>query len=79
MWSFGCILVELFTGYPIFPGENEQEQLSLIMEVRGLPSEQILDQSTRSKIFFDEETDEPLLVTTDSRGKLRIPGTKPLR
>ena len=23
MWSFGCILVELFTGYPIFPGENE--------------------------------------------------------
>ncbi len=39
MWSFGCILVELFTGYPIFPGENEQEQLSLIMEVRGLPSE----------------------------------------
>jgi dual specificity tyrosine-phosphorylation-regulated kinase 2/3/4 len=43
MWSFGCILVELFTGYPIFPGENEQEQLSLIMEVRGLPSEQILD------------------------------------
>jgi len=79
MWSFGCILVELFTGYPIFPGENEQEQLSLIMEVRGLPLEQILDQSTRSKIFFDEETDEPLLVTTDSRGKLRIPGTKPLR
>jgi len=23
MWSFGCILAELFTGYPIFPGENE--------------------------------------------------------
>jgi len=48
------------------------------MEVRGHPPEQILDQSTRRKIFFDEETDEPLLLTTDSRGKLRIPGTKPL-
>ena len=23
MWSFGCILAELYTGYPIFPGENE--------------------------------------------------------
>ena len=23
MWSFGCILAELFTGYPLFPGENE--------------------------------------------------------
>jgi dual specificity tyrosine-phosphorylation-regulated kinase 2/3/4 len=37
MWSFGCILTELFTGIPLFPVENEQEQLSLIMEVLGLP------------------------------------------
>jgi serine/threonine protein kinase len=22
MWSVGCILAELYTGYPIFPGEN---------------------------------------------------------
>jgi dual specificity tyrosine-phosphorylation-regulated kinase 2/3/4 len=20
MWSFGCILAELYTGYPLFPG-----------------------------------------------------------
>ena len=25
MWSFGCILAELYTGYPIFPGENEMD------------------------------------------------------
>lgn len=31
MWSFGCILIELYTGVPIFPGESEQEQLALIM------------------------------------------------
>ena len=23
MWSLGCILVELYTGIPLFPGENE--------------------------------------------------------
>jgi serine/threonine protein kinase len=23
MWSFGCIIAELFTGSPLFPGENE--------------------------------------------------------
>ena len=31
MWSFGCILAELYTGYPIFPGENEVEQLTCIL------------------------------------------------
>ncbi|KAJ7670976.1 kinase-like domain-containing protein [Mycena rosella] len=38
MWSLGCILAELYTGRPIFPGENEQEQLSRIMEVLGTPT-----------------------------------------
>ena len=33
MWSLGCILSELHTGCPIFPGENEVEQLACIMEV----------------------------------------------
>ncbi len=23
MWSFGCILAELYVGFPLFPGENE--------------------------------------------------------
>ena len=23
MWSFGCVIAELWTGYPLFPGENE--------------------------------------------------------
>ena len=49
------------------------------MEVRGAPPDQVLDQATRRASFFDEETDEPLLMTQDSRGKLRIPGTKPLQ
>lgn len=53
MWSFGCILTELFTGVPLFPGESEQEQLSLIMEVIGLPDQRILDQATRKDVFFD--------------------------
>jgi serine/threonine protein kinase len=23
VWSLGCILAEMYTGFPIFPGENE--------------------------------------------------------
>lgn len=77
MWSFGCILTELFTGVPLFPGESEQEQLSLIMEVIGLPDEQILSQAGRKNIFFDESTNEPFL-SKDSQQNLRVPSSKPL-
>ena len=27
MWSLGCILYELYVGYPIFAGEDEKEQM----------------------------------------------------
>lgn len=52
MWSLGCILAELYTGYPIFPGENEQEQLSCIMEVLGSPDKDFINRSSRKKLFF---------------------------
>lgn len=56
MWSLGCILAEMFTGYPIFPGENEQEQLACIMEVLGLPDKYLVDRSSRKKLFFGESS-----------------------
>lgn len=52
MWSLGCILAELYTGYPLFPGENEQEQLSCIMEIQGVPDRHLIDKSSRKKVFF---------------------------
>ena len=52
MWSLGCILAELYTGFPIFPGENEQEQLSCIMEVLGPPDKEFINRSSRKRLFF---------------------------
>eukprot|EP01137_Pigoraptor_chileana_P023119 Opistho-2@88912 len=52
MWSFGCILAELYTGYPLFPGENEVEQLACIMEILGVPNQRIIERSSRRKLFF---------------------------
>lgn len=77
MWSFGCILAELYTGYPIFPGENEVEQLNCIMEVLGVPPPKFLKQSTRKKLFFDKDGN-PRIVP-NSRGKKRYPETKTLQ
>ena len=56
MWSLGCILAELYTGYPLFPGENEVEQLACIMEIFGVPSSSVLGDSQRKKLFFGEIT-----------------------
>src|ERR1700722_16963914 len=55
MWSLGCILAELYTGFPIFPGENEQEQLSCIMEVLGIPDKDFVNRSSRKRLFFGED------------------------
>lgn len=33
MWSLGCILAELLTGYPLLPGEDEGDQLACTIEV----------------------------------------------
>src|SRR5271156_3299624 len=76
MWSIGCILAELFTGYPIFPGENEQEQLACIMEVFGPPEKYFVEKSPRKKLFFDTNGKPKPFVS--SKGKRRRPSTKTL-
>ena len=69
MWSFACILIELYNGLPIFPGENEHEQIACFLEVLGKPSMALLDRSQRKRIFFDSQG-EPRQMQ-NSRGKKR--------
>ncbi|KAJ3517787.1 hypothetical protein NLJ89_g279 [Agrocybe chaxingu] len=76
MWSLGCILAELYTGFPIFPGENEQEQLSCIMEVLGVPDKEFINRSSRRKLFFDSNGAPRTVI--NSKGRRRRPGTKTL-
>jgi len=52
MWSFGCILSELLTGYPLFAGEDEADQLACIIEMLGLPPVHLLDSAKRTRHFI---------------------------
>lgn len=71
MWSLGCILAELYTGCPLFPGEDEVEQLACIMEVLGLPPDHIIKHASRRRLFFDPKGSPR--CTTNSKGKKRWP------
>ncbi|KAI7869583.1 kinase-like domain-containing protein [Spinellus fusiger] len=76
MWSLGCILAELYTGLPIFPGEDEQEQLACVMEVLGVPERYLINIGSRQQLFFDA-TGKPF-IKPNSKGKKRRPGSKTL-
>ncbi len=77
VWSLGCIIAELYTGYPIFPGENEQEQLACIMEIFGVPDKYLVERSSRKKLFFDSSGAPRPVV--NSKGKRRRPNSKTLQ
>ncbi|WIA40855.1 hypothetical protein OEZ86_004522 [Tetradesmus obliquus] len=40
VWSVGCIFAELLAKKPLFPGNNESQQLDCIFKLMGAPSEQ---------------------------------------
>ncbi|KAJ9149561.1 Pkinase-domain-containing protein [Coniochaeta hoffmannii] len=39
IWSAGCIMAEMFTGRPLFPGTTNEDQLVRIFRIMGTPTE----------------------------------------
>jgi len=80
MWSFGCIMAELYTGYPILPGESECDQMSRIIELLGVPEPEVYKVSQRRQKFFKHYSDteyEPIMLK-NSKGRLRRPAGRTL-
>lgn len=61
MWSFGCIVAELFLGLPLFPGSSEYNQLFRIVEMLGVPSKDMLGKGRNTLKFFNHKK-----VTSDT-------------
>lgn len=56
MWSLGCVIAELFLGWPLYPGSSEYDQIRYICQTQGLPNEHMLNQATKTNRFFYRET-----------------------
>ncbi|XP_072551938.1 homeodomain-interacting protein kinase 4-like [Salminus brasiliensis] len=52
MWSLGCVMAELYLGWPLYPGDSEFEQVRYICETQGLPSPHLLNTATKTCLFF---------------------------
>lgn len=43
LWGAGCVMFEITSLYPLFPGSNELDQVSRIHKVLGTPSQEVLN------------------------------------
>ncbi|KAD4584138.1 hypothetical protein E3N88_21739 [Mikania micrantha] len=53
MWSFGCIVAELFLGLPLFPGASEFDLLKRMIKIIGeQPPDYVLKEAKNTNKFF---------------------------
>nr|XP_005155718.1 homeodomain-interacting protein kinase 1-like isoform X4 [Danio rerio] len=57
MWSLGCVIAELFLGWPLYPGASEYDQIRYISQTQGLPPEYLLSAGTKTSRFFNRGPD----------------------
>lgn len=80
VWSLGCMLIELHTGYPLFAGKDEADQIAVIVERIGLPPNHMLQSGKKTAMFFQQDIGtgawslKPNLAETHG-----MPGSKPIR
>ena len=76
MWAVGCILAEMLSNRPIFPGKHYLDQLNHIMGVLGSPSQEDLQSILNDKVRNSLEA--VCLIAILIAGPL-LPGLPPLQ
>ena len=55
LWGVGCVLFEISTLFPLFPGDNEIDQMQKIQNILGTPNQDVIN--SYKKHSFDHEND----------------------
>ncbi len=57
IWGVGCVFFEILSLFPLFPGENELDQIHKIHNILGTPPKELLDKfqknATHMKLEFE--------------------------
>ncbi|ORZ13664.1 serine/threonine-protein kinase pef1 [Absidia repens] len=74
IWSAGCIMAEMYTGRPLFPGTTNEDQLQKIFRMMGTPTEQTwpnvsqLPEYKPNQQYYPAQTIYQILPTIDPLG-----------
>ena len=49
IWSVGCILGEMMVRQPLFPGQEQEEQVQMIIDLVGYPGDEAMEMFTEMK------------------------------
>ncbi|XP_063273647.1 homeodomain-interacting protein kinase 4 [Prinia subflava] len=52
IWSLGCVMAELHLGWPLYPGNDEYDQVCYICSTLGLPRGELLCAAQKTRSFF---------------------------
>ena len=52
LWGIGCVLFEILTLFPLFPGKNELDQINKIHNIIGTPNPKLLENFQAFLFFF---------------------------
>ena len=53
IWGFGCVWFEILALFPLFPGNNELDQVNKIHNIMGTPSPEILAEFQKKASHMD--------------------------
>ena len=78
MFVLGCILVEMHTGEALFAGQKEEDQMSRIIEVLGMPPRRMIEASKVKHKFFKKDKNGNWICREVKNSRNFLPGTRRL-